>query len=566
MLFCRFAPYQMQNLNKKNTDYFPFSKLGNFRIPAILILLSGLLVFGFFGFLGYCSFPISDDFVMAQYTGNGFLWAINYWLGFWLSAWFTVALEISIPMAFGYLDYGIWFFVFVSLTFFSSVFLVVDQLFEIVFERKNRVVQFIISSLIFTVYLLYVNTISETIYWQIGAIAYTIALSTFLFLVAGHLFTLKSGFQLPPKRHILYWILFSFLILSGLFSIWYFKQINPFIKSFDQIFTGKSIYLLWLLFLGLIIFLAVKGKNYGFLHFVLFVLLIFLSVGSGPQMVLLTNAYLGMCLIISLFNRSKDRIFNLLGLIFSLLSTLVVYKLPGTQNRINVTTGKKQDGLIYLYRGFENLLDSFFIDRQIWVIYLLLFVFGLLSAHLLNLSLKNSNSRHILFRSNFVLSFLAVLAIFSCGLIIQFSTKGYFPPRLVSNFTGLFIVVSLLGGLFFENRKILQKIPIQITIGLSILIFSLILWRSENLKNAVKEIQSGEAIAFRRYKLDSFRLINECKIDTCEVPLKEFKLKSISDQFFLLPTDRGFVIDHKLFISKFFKKHVIRHPTPVQQK
>jgi hypothetical protein len=87
-----------------------------FRIPKFnarsmdslwWVLIPCLLIFGLFAFLGYCSFPVSDDFIMAQDAQKGFFWAILYWMGFWFSGWFVLVLQLSIPPVFGFLDYGL---------------------------------------------------------------------------------------------------------------------------------------------------------------------------------------------------------------------------------------------------------------------------------------------------------------------------------------------------------------------------------------------------------------------------------------------------------------------------
>ena len=43
------------------------------------------------------------------------------------------------------------------------------------------------------------------------------------------------------------------------------------------------------------------------------------------------------------------------------------------------------------------------------------------------------------------------------------------------------------------------------------------------------------------------------------VPYDTFKLKLIPNQEFIFPNEKGFVLSHKYFISRYFKKEYIKY-------
>jgi hypothetical protein len=522
------------------------------RFIKTFIWLCGSITLAIFAFMAYCSFPVSDDFIMAQDTHKGFLWSITYWLGFWLSAWFTVALEVSIPMAFGYLDYGIWFFCFQMLLLWLASYAMAQVVMRSL-SAQGMAVYF--ANVLVTLYLLFAVSISETVYWQIGAIAYTWSFITFLFCVAAHLHGVQAGMLLPPKQHTAAWALAIVCILLIFGGLVFTKNFKHFIHAFDAVFAGKRLYIFWLLFALVILFLIKQGSKYLFYNFILAALAVFLSIGSGPQFVIFTNAYLLSALGILYLLYRRVHLPTLLLFCISVVLSVGVLLLPGTKNRVNVTTGAQTDQIDVLWQGAKFVVHFFFVQDSLWMVYLLVFLFaGTFSAFLKgSIPIQRENIRtlvHIIFALTFCV-------IVSAAMVIFLSTKGYFPPRLIHNFTSLFIFATAIYGLFigalYKNTWLPKATLPYMASGALTGLFLL----SPNAHRAIREIASGEPLQYRAYKLQSFEAIKACQSDTCQIPFKKFNLSTIQDQAFIMPYDWGFVLSHKLFVSRYFGKEYI---------
>lgn len=491
---------------------------------------------------------------MAQDTSKGFLWSIAYWLGFWLSAWFTVALEVSLPMAFGYLDYGIWFFLAqIALLWIASFCLIKSALNNLLNHSFSH---YLISSLILvTFYLLFAVSIPETIFWQIGSIAYTYSFVTFILLIAAHQHGLRLGMDLPPRKDWIVWGLFIFIVLIALVLVIFIIRVNTFIAWFDSIFNGKRLYLVWVIFFTFILILYRKGLHYPFFNFIVSAITVFLCVGSGPQFVLLTNAYLFIALASFLYLKRKIHFPSLLLFGISLFFSIIVMLLPGTKNRVRITTGNQNSELELISQGIQSISNNLFIEEFRWLIYLFIFLFAFTFSNSLN---KTKSQISVVLSTFFHSLFIVVIivSVVTCVIIFQ-STGGYFPPRLLHNFTSLIIFSSFIYGLFCGIMFGQDKIPATISSTIALISILILFTLSPNLKAAILDIYSSEPLKFRAYKIESFKRINNCESDTCQIPYRKFSLKTISDQHFIFPIDKGFVVSHKLFVSRYFGKEYI---------
>lgn len=511
-----------------------------------------------FAYLGYCSFPVSDDFVLARDTHQGFFWSISYWLGFWLSAWFTLAFEVSIPLAFGYLDYGLYFFSFIALILLGSWYWVFRSM---GLEKSNSIR---LAAFFLIAYLLFNPNIAETVYWNIGAIAYSVALATFTAFVAVHLQSVHHLQQLKPGKDFIPIAGFLGILLSAAGWIWVKKQIPAAIKTLDALFPPSTIYFMWLGFVLFFFGLIWLSKRYYFVCLFTLGLAVFLVVGSGPQTAVFVNAYLALYLVWYLVRFRKIEPYTLFFLLVCIGLTLFMLNLPGTKNRIVMTNHTLVKDVNFMLRGVLYLLDVLFVQHRLWLSYLLALGVGLFSSFGPSPMSKPAWFLLVLLAGVFGLTFLA--------FVMYYNSNGHFPFRLVANFYGIYVVLFWaigysLSAIWSEDKRImLSKIrPLMGVLAVVVFLFS------PNFNYALADIFSGEAWRFRSHKLAVFEQIKNCVGDTCEVPYRAFNLKTIGDQDFIFPGESGFVLSHKIFISRYFGKEFIRYeaatiPPEVWQK
>jgi hypothetical protein len=476
---------------------------------------------------------------MAQDAQKGFFWSIQYWLGFWLSAWFTVALEISIPLAFGYFDYGLLFFIFT----YTWIFIACFFLFHIIWEKIELA---LFSAAFFTsFYLLFNSSVSETIYWNIGALAYSGALAIIIFSI-GIYFSSEKNLRLE-KSHVDFFFLFPFFIFFISVYFYKFKKLKFLIRYLDQLIPYQNIYLIWI-FIVIIIFLVFKlSKNFYFSNFLLCFIFLFLSVGSGPQSALFINLFFSCLLLYKTINKDLNFTLSIFCFLSGLMLTIIILNLPGTQNRIGLTYSDAEKNLSFIKNGIFYLFDHQFLKNGLLVAYISIFFIGILLTKIFHVSVQEIKYSIIYFSS-------ILISIFLVSIFIYFNANGHFPSRLTSNFIGIYLLCFLFYGLIFKT-EVQIPYPKFILLLLCLLVFSF----SPNLKTALEDVFSKDALGFRAYKLAVYKEIKDCKSDTCEVTYKNFKLSNIPDQEFIYPGESGFVLSHKLFVSRFFKKEVIRY-------
>jgi hypothetical protein len=512
-----------------------------------LLISGGFLFFAItvFAYLSYCSFPSSDDFIMANDTKNGFFWCINYWLGFWLSAWFTVALEVSIPLAFGYYDYGIYFFVFLIISQLLALFAFFISFF------KEKKIALACAFLMLMVFLLYTCNFGEIYYWNIGALAYTFPFACLLAFIALHRFSEKNLARTQPGKEKYFIVVFLATLAITLLFIWKLKRIPATIRILDTLFPPDSIYFLWLgliIILGVLIFLS---SSFFYLNHLVLGIGAFLIAGSGPQIALMANIYFFFSFLYILLIEKKVNKSGIYSAIILMIFTLIMLKLPGTSNRMNLTHQNTIKDLNFLLNGNIVLLNTHFNSEFKWLSYLLIF----LSGSFVNFKFKIDYDKIKYFLSTLLL--FLIIHLFS--IVLYYFSNGHFPLRLSSNF--IFIYYILFFGLGITLPKYLYFLNLT-TIKFLFFIFTVLLILnilSSNLKNGVEAIYSGEAKMFRKFKLREFRIIKNCEKDTCIIPYKNFNIPLIPNQEFIFPNEKGFVVSHKIFISRFFKKEYIRY-------
>lgn len=249
-------------LRLKKDFLFPMSALKTkmqtqFLLAGSLIFLLVLVVFGF---LGYCSFPVSDDFIMAQDTSKGFFWALIYWLGFWLSSWTTAATELSIPLAFGHYDYGLPFYFFISISLFLSYFILFITI------SGNYKTSLVVTFLFFSIYLNYVPILSEVYYWTIGALVYTLPMAAFFSFIALHWTSRKNLSKTSPG--VERFVLLGLIFIAGIcFSI-ILKNLGltGLIEILDKLFPPNYLYLYWILGFSVLVALFFLAKKYFYVN------------------------------------------------------------------------------------------------------------------------------------------------------------------------------------------------------------------------------------------------------------------------------------------------------------
>jgi len=513
----------------------------------VIMLIPFLLLLLVFGYMGFCSFPISDDFIMAQDLSKGFFWAVQYWLGYWLSSWTTAAAELCIPLAFGFYDYGLVFFLFVACSlFFSSLLLFRTFL-------ANRQQALAASFLFFTVYLIFVPSVSEVVYWNIGALAYTIPFAGFLSFIAFHEKARIHVQNTSAGPETKYLIALGITAAAGLFYIWKVVRVGRFIVILDGIFPPDYVYLYWafLLFLtGAVYFLS---SRFYFLNHVLMAVLAFLVVGLSPQTAIFLLSYAGIYLAFDLYKRRSWKTFSLFVFLAVAACFFIMMKMPGTAGRMSLTNPHIKKDLHFYLLANLNLIKVHFLTNFTGAGYLLTFFTGLILR-------SGFDGRGQTFRKELPWLFLmSVLALHVVSVLLFHFSNGHFPLRLSCSFIALNYLLFFAAGITMPLAKRQEGILREKAVPAAFLAMVLLLAISPNPARAISEIWSGEAGRFRAYKLDQYQRIQNCKSDTCTVPYQSFALQTIQNQEFVFPGDKGFLLSHKFFVSRYFKKELIRY-------
>ena len=516
------------------------------RVLAIT-LIPFLLVLLVFGYMGFCSFPISDDFIMAQDLSKGFFWAVQYWLGYWLSSWTTAAAELCIPLAFGFYDYGLVFFLFVaSSLFFSSLFLFRTFL-------VNRHQALAASFLFFTVYLIFVPSVSEVIYWNIGALAYTTPFAGFLSFIALQeraRIHVQNSLPGPEKKYL---IALGITAAAGLFYIWKVVRVGRFIVILDGVFPPDYVYFYWAFLLLLIVAIYFLSRKFYFINHVLMAVLAFLVVGLSPQTAIFLLSYAGIYLAFDWYKRRSWNSFSLFVFLAVAACFFIMMKMPGTAGRMSLTNPHVQKDVHFYLLANLNLFKIHFLTNFAGVGYLLTFLIGLILR-------SGFENRGTAFRKELPWLFLlSVLALHFISVLLFHFSNGHFPLRLSCNFIALNFLLFFAAGITMPLAKRHAGLLREKAVPAALLTMACLLVLSPNPVRAFGEIWSGEAGRFRAYKLDQYQLIQNCKSDTCTVPYRSFDLQTIQNQEFIFPGDKGFLLSHKLFVSRYFKKEFIRY-------
>lgn len=517
-----------------------FSKLKLAGLDSpFLVLIPCFFVFCIFAFLGYCSFPVSDDFIMAQDTRKGFFWAIQYWLGFWFAGWFILALELSIPLVFDFWDYGLFFFIFIYLWLFSACFFLIKS-----FARRNNI-SLICSVVFVTFYILYNASPAETIYWNISALAYTGSLCLMMHCMAVFILVDRNFNTKKIKKDI--YIISCFLFTLILYFIIEVKNFKSLINILDTIFNYDFLYFFWILLVLFILALIHISKRYYYSSFLLMFIIIFFASGFMPHINYFLLTFFAIYFIYNYSKSNKISFLSIFSLFLVVLFTIIMLLMPGIRNRVGLTNPNAVKDFQFVLNGIIYMFQNQFIYNYNFLSYLFIFVFSSFCSYRffgIQLALKSSSK----------IFFIVFINIFIFSIVYYYGTNGHFPSRLISNFVAIYLLLFLFWGIF---QPIKIDLPFQQVFV--ILICCIVFLISPNLNSALDDILKRNALGFRQYKLSQYSDIKNCKSDTCEVEYKNFKLQNIPDQEFIFPNESGFVLSHKLFISRYFGKEFIRY-------
>lgn len=515
------------------------------RFILVLTLVFLLIPFLVFTGLSFCSFPSSDDFIMAQDLKKGFFWAIQYWLGFWLSSWTTAATELSIPLAFGHYDYGIFFFLFLSSCLYGSLFFCAE-----IFLR-SRSLSVALSTFLFAMYLIFVPLPSETLFWNIGALAYTLPISALFSVIAVHFRNLQNLRKVSARKSEGF-IMAGLLILSSLIVVWIWKvlKIPRFIQIMDSWFPPDHLYAYWVSGIAMLIFLFFLADKFQYVNYLLLGILVFLVVGTGPQIAMFLLAYAGAFTVFELSHVRKISRFNWFFLCATGAFVVLLLKMPGSGGRMSLTNPNLVKDIHFYLKGNFHLLTTHYWTNNVLFGYLLSFCIGLLFKRVFapKLSLPNALPLWLV---------LMAAGLHFLALVILHFSNGHFPLRLSTNFIFLNLVLSTGLGLASGLPQWIEINFPRIHVPAALLVFFLLMMISPNFLTAAEEFFSGRALQYRSYKLEQYNLIKTCPGDTCGVPYRAFDLKILPQQHFILPGDKGFPLSHKLFVSRCLDKEFI---------
>jgi len=514
-----------------------------FLLAGSLIFLLVLVVFGF---LGYCSFPNSDDFIMAQDTSKGFFWALIYWLGFWLSSWTTAATELSIPLAFGYYDYGLPFYFFISVSLFLSYFFLFKTI------SGNYKTSFAATFLLFSIYLIYVPNVAEVYFWVIGALVYTLPMAALFSFIALHWTSKKNLTQTSPGRERA--VLLGLIFISSICFALILKKfgLTGIVQILDKLFPPNFLYVYWILGFSALVALFFLAKKYFYVNHLLLGLCAFLVVGMSPQVALFLMTYVVLYMAFEYFESRSISKFSVYLFLVMCVCFIILMKMPGTAGRMSLTNPNVKKDFLYYFNANLYMLKVHFWERYVGIAYLITAVLGLIIQSVFSPIGRFRKEMPALF-------LLSIFSLHFLSIVLYHFSNGHFPLRLSCNFILLNFLLSFgIGFTLAIPEKIVgyfQKWSIQTALLAIVLLFGL----SPNFLQAIQEVSSGEAMRFRQYKLAQFETINNCQSDTCLVPYDTFNLKLIPNQEFIFPNEKGFVLSHKYFISRYFKKEYIKY-------
>jgi hypothetical protein len=229
----------------------------------------------------------------------------------------------------------------------------------------------------------------------------------------------------------------------------------------------------------------------------------------------------------------------------------MMMKMPGTTGRISLTNPDMQKDVQFYLNANEYLFKTHFLSGYLGAAYFLIFLLGLIFRSVF------SKEDHPYRKDLFLWFFLAVFCLHLEAVVLFHFSNGHFPLRLSCNFIALNFLLFFAAGLTYPISQKHQEILKKNAVILSLASLIVLLLGSPNLSAAIREIWTGEAVRFRWYKLSQFETIRNCPEDTCAIPYQKFNLQLIPEQHFIFPDEKGFVLSHKLFISRYFEKEYI---------
>jgi hypothetical protein len=321
----------------------------------------------------------------------------------------------------------------------------------------------------------------------------------------------------------------------------------------DGVFPPDYVYIYWaflLLLIGAIYFLS---RKFYFLNHVLVAVLAFLVVGLSPQTAIFLLSYAGVYLVFEWFKFRSLNSFSIFVFLAIAASFFIMMKMPGTAGRMSLTNPNVQKNVHFYLLANLNLFNIHFVSNYAGAAYLLTFFIGLILR-------SGFENRGPAFRKELPWLFLlSVLALHLISVLLFHFSNGHFPLRLSCNFIALNFLLFFVAGITMPLAKRQEGLLREKAVPAALLAIAVILVLSPNPVQAISEIWSGEAGRFRAYKLDQYQRIQNCKSYNCTVPYQSFKLQTIQNQEFIFPGDKGFLLSHKLFVSRYFKKEFIRY-------
>jgi hypothetical protein len=284
-----------------------------------------------------------------------------------------------------------------------------------------------------------------------------------------------------------------------------------------------------------------------FSNFLLLFLFILFAVGFGPHISFyLVVFFLGSFFGYYLFKREISYL-SVFGFFSVVLLTIFMLLLPGTKSRIGLTHADISKDFYFIKEGIGYLFTNQFLNSHLYIVYVVIFFLGRFFSY-------KFFKEKLFFKYALYLFIPSVVFVFLFSLMLYFGANGHFPSRLISNFAGIYLLLFLFFGI---SRPIHIRSSFQASLLVFISLLTILI--SPNFQSALEDIFLRDALGFRQHKISLLKQIRSCKTDTCEVDYKNFKLVNIPDQDFIFPGESGFVLSHKLVISKYFGKKCIRY-------
>ncbi len=249
-------------------------------------------------------------------------------------------------------------------------------------------------------------------------------------------------------------------------------------------------------------------------YFILSCLFAIAIIGSYE----LTLIYIDLIIaVFALFSILKKRplIFPLTLLAVSILFSIISIKAPG--NAIRVNDYPNAHNLMFSLKEAIYASKTFLIH---WLPFMLLI--GLLLFDLLAKSdIWNKDSRAFFFISPW-LSLLASIAIPVIGLFVCFWAEGEFPPLRTVNVSYFYFVA----GMMYFSVSLLASVkkrypdfilPFYVKIPIYFILVFILVFRTNNISVAYKDITSGTAAAYNKERIVRHEIISTGKNDTCMV-------------------------------------------------